>query len=56
MYVEKQEEAIACSCLLLAVLMSVNTERRRYASAVLRVVILSVRPSVCPSVCHMRTL
>ena len=34
----------------------VFTARRRYASAVLGVVILSVRPSVHLSVCHMRAL
>jgi len=44
----------------MSVLHIVFTARRSYASAVLGVVILSVRPSVClsvcPSVCHTRAL
>jgi len=34
----------------------VFTARRSYASAVLGVVILSVHPSACPSVCQTRAL
>jgi len=36
--------------------MIIIISRCSFASAVLGVVILSVRPSVCPSICHMRAL
>jgi len=40
----------------LKVLAALITVRRSYASAVLGVVILSIRLSVRPSVCHTRAL
>ena len=52
------EGGVWCSsiCLQLSLCLSVFTARR-YASAVLAVIVcLSVRPSVCPSVCHKSEL